>query len=272
MIRVYIPSRGRADNRLLDGPAFQIPDGVDVVYVVGIDEVATYAVALATRHIPARVIGTAYQPDIARVRQFIGEHARKDGLSKFVTMDDDVQLLVRKSEDDWPLVAADFDAVEKMLHWMDTTLDTVENVAISGREGNNRAGVGGPTTLKIENTRAMRVQGFQTEAFLNCTHCRVRVMEDFDITLQILERGGSNVVSYYWAQGQRKTQDTGGCSEWRTHEVHEESAKLLSKLHPGIVTLRQKNNKTDTDGFGTRTEVTVQWKRAYAKGQASIKT
>lgn len=269
MIRVYVPSRGRADNRLLDGPAFQIPPSVEVIYVVGIDEVGRYAAALATRGLPARVIGTVLQPDISKVRQFIGEHAKKDGHPKFVMMDDDIQVLVRKADDNWQLIAADYDSVYRMLMWMDKALDTHENVGISGREGNNRPGVGSPETLHIPNTRAMRVQGFQTNAFLKCEHGRVRVMEDFDITLQILESGGSNLVSYFWAQGQRMTQETGGCSEWRTHEVHEEAARTLAKLHPGIVSLRQKTNKTDADGFGTRTEVTVQWKRAYAKGRAS---
>ena len=63
------------------------------------------------------------------------------------------------------------------------------------------------------------------------------------------------------------TNEDGGCSEYRTHEFHEHSARRLAELHPGLVTLRQKSNKTDREGFGTRTEVTIQWKRAWQEGQ-----
>ena len=123
------------------------------------------------------------------------------------------------------------------------------------------------TSLTRFNVRPMRAQGFQTEAFLSFEHGRVRVMEDFDITLQILRAGGSCAVNYYYAQGQRMTNEAGGCSTWRTHEIHEESARRLAELHPGIVSLRQKQNKGDQNGFGTRTEVTIQWKSAWAEGQ-----
>jgi hypothetical protein len=43
----------------------------------------------------------------------------------------------------------------------------------------------------------------------------------------------------------------------------------MKELHPGFVTTRQKKNKTDADGFGSRTEVTVQWKQAWRMGVAA---
>jgi len=269
--RIYVPSRGRADDRLLRGPSVQAPHGTDVVYVVGPDEIAKYSVAILRNGLPARVVSCEHQPNISAVRWWIGLHAQKDGLDRFVIMDDDVGLLVRKADDNWQLRGAEKDDVQQMLQWMWSELDRSQNVGISPREGNNRVGVGNSAELTQYNTRAMRVQGFQTEAFLACEHGRVRVMEDFDISLQILAAGGQIAVNYFWAQGQRMTNESGGCSEWRTHEIHEASARRLAELHPGIVTLRQKSNKTDKDGFGTRTEVTIQWKRAYLEGQKHAK-
>jgi hypothetical protein len=252
---------------MLRGPAKELPLGTDVVYVVGPDEMWKYAVVMLELGIPARLLCCPEQPNIAMVRRWIGARASAEGLKKFVIMDDDVGLLVRRGTDTWQLAGTTHDDAQAMLNWMEEALDSWENVGISAREGNNRAGVGGVLELSKTNTRLMRVQGFQTVAFNMCEHGRTQVMEDFDISLQILENGGSNCCSYFWAQGQAMTNAAGGCSEWRTHEVHEESAKRLRELHPGLVQLREKRNKGDADGFGTRTEVTIQWKAAYTRGQ-----
>jgi len=269
---VYVPSRNRADDRLLRGPASQVSPDVDVVYVVGPDQLHDYAVAILDCDLRARILSCNLQPDIALVRAWIGENARKSGKDRFIIMDDDVDLLVRESPESWRLVKADPTDVDAMLEWMWKQLDETENVGISAREGNNRAGIGGVSDLTVFSTRPMRVQGFRTDAFLACEHGRVQVMEDFDISLQILAAGGSVCVNYYWAQGQKMTNAAGGCSDWRTHDIHESSAQRLAELHPGIVSLRQKINKGDQNGFGTRTEVTVQWKYAYSQGQKRRKT
>lgn len=266
-MRVYIPSRGRADQRIFSGPAGQMTYRNEVFYVVSPDEAADYTRALVHYGVDAQLLCCDLQPDIARVREWCGLHAASDGLDKFVLCDDDVGFLVRRSADDWRLRGAEPDEVDEMLQWMSVALMVYDHVGVSAREGNNRSGEGGTLELVEPNTRIMRVQGFRTESFLKCEHGRVRVMEDFDIALQILGRGGSNAVSYWWGQGQRKTNDTGGCSEWRTHEVHEESARRLAELHPGLVTLRKKSNIGDRDGFGTRTEVTIQWKEAARFGK-----
>ena len=89
--------------------------------------------------------------------------------------------------------------------------------------------------------------------------------------MQILANGGEIASNYYWAQGQRMMNEAGGCSEWRTHEIHEKAAETLARLHPGVVSLRQKQNNLDKNGFGTRTEVTIQWKYAHQKGQRNAK-
>jgi len=145
---------------------------------------------------------------------------------------------------------------------VDADLDTFAHVGISGREGNNRV-----RDAWVENTRYMRFLAYRTDQYMACEHNRVTVMEDFDIALQMLRAGHPNKVYYMYAQGQAKTQSAGGCSVWRTHEVHNAGAERLAELHPGFVTVRQKQNKTDREGFGTRKEVTVYWKKAFASSQ-----
>jgi hypothetical protein len=213
------------------------------------------------------VLPCALQPQISLVRAWIGRHAQKDGLEKFAMMDDDVGFLVRRSPAVWNLRVAEPADCARMMRWMEMALGTYAQVGISAREGNNQQGVGTPFSLTALNARVMRVVGYRTEAFMSVHHCRTTVAEDFDVTLQILRAGGENVVSYWWAQGQRMTNEDGGCASWRTLEIHEEAMRKLAELHPGIVSLRTKQNKGDQNGLGTRTEVTVQWKAAAAEGQ-----
>lgn len=268
MIPIYVPSMGRADARLLKGPAAQVPADHYVCYVVPQDEVQSYAAALAKHDLAAFVLGCP-ERGIARTRRWIGNHAwERGGHDKFVMMDDDIGFLVRMAPDNWQLRSPSKDEVGEMLAWIERQLDTHAHVSVSAREGNNRAGVGDSETLVMENTRTLRLLAYRTELFLAMEHGRVEVMEDFDVNLQLLRAGHSNIVSYWWAQGQRMTNEAGGCSTYRSHEVHEASARRLAELHPGLVSLRQKVNKTDREGFGSRVEVTIQWKKSYAEGQA----
>lgn len=200
---------------------------------------------------------------ITPTREYIGRMCQEEEIDKMVMLDDDIEFYTRRKqftqdEDWWKLSAPDDTDVELMLNCISVDLDTYAHVGVSGREGNNR--VRDPF---VENTRYMRLLAYRTDMYMACEHGRVEVMEDFDIALQLLRAGHKNKVYYRWAQGQAKTQAAGGCSVWRTHDVHNAGAERLAELHPQFVRTRQKENKTDAGGFGTRTEVTVQWKRAF---------
>jgi hypothetical protein len=194
-------------------------------------------------------------------------HAKRAGNVNFCMIDDDVGFLVRKSPETWQLRGAEPPDVGYMLEWIEQSLAYHPHVSISSREGNNRAGVGTIESLVKLNTRPQRVLAYRVSDYLACKHLRVSFMEDFDVALQLLKRGKSNAVSYWWAQGQRKTNEDGGCSIYRTQDSHDEAARTLAALHPEVVQLVTKQNITDRDGFGTRTEVVVQWKQAYVMGQ-----
>lgn len=266
-MRIYIPSRGRSGS-VATGTLSKIPESImhNVVLAVHSGEIDAYMKRVPDSWIESglHVRGFDYSGGIAEKRLQMGQHARVDRCHHFMMIDDDVDFLVRRSESDFRLRPQTSDETIEMFTYISSlmTHQNFSHVGVSGREGNNRAGNGPRSTLLMVNTRAMRMVCWNTDDFLAAEHCRVMVMEDFDVSLQALRRGRGNAVTYWYANGQKMTNAPGGCSLWRTHAVHEESARRLAELHPGLVSLRTKSNKTDRGGFGTRTEVTVQWKRA----------
>lgn len=93
------------------------------------------------------------------------------------------------------------------------------------------------------------------------------VMEDFDVTLQLLRLGYENMVLFEWAWGQPSSNAPGGCSAYRTYEVQKAGAEGLAALHPDYVTPVQKPSK-NWRGFDHRWDVKVRWKAALAEGAA----
>lgn len=261
---VYIPSLGRSGD-VHAGPLADVSDpviqhGWEIRYVVPKEEQEAYENTTAPWE-NVKVLACD-QKGIAKTRLWIGQDAQARGFTKFLMLDDDIRFLVRRSEDTWQLRGTEDDELARLLRTIEELLDDYGHVGVSPREGNNRFGEG-PAPLIAENTRTLRALAYRTEDFLRMQHGRVEVMEDFDVNLQLLRAGIPNCSIGYWAQGQKMTNAPGGCSTYRSHEVHEASAHRLAELHPGFVSLRQKQNKTDREGFGTRTEVTIQWKRAF---------
>ena len=112
----------------------------------------------------------------------------------------------------------------------------------------------------------MRALGYNLKEFPSDVEWgRTRVMEDFDISLQLLRRGKACKVSYYYAQGQKSSNADGGCSEWRTIDVHNEGAQRLHELHPTCVKIVEKQTKTAWNGL-PRKDVIIGWKKAYKEG------
>lgn len=262
---IAIPSRDRWKNaRDLYTVRYTSPKVMErALWFVPEDQVDNYVVGLAGS-VDAENIVACGADGIAKTRKFIGEFAKSYNYDKFIMLDDDIRFYVRADTDRPNLVNAHNDDVDNCMNAVELALDTYAHVSVSAREGNNRAGAGRPNELYVENTRTLRALAYRTEDFLGVEHGRVRVMEDFDVNLQLLGQGKKNCCLYWWAQGQRQTGSPGGCSAYRSHEVQEESARRLAELHPGAVTLRQKENKTGGE-FGRRTEVTIQWKRKFAE-------
>jgi len=233
------------------------------VYVVPEAELEAYSSWVETaRNMSGVTVVGCPERGIARTRHWIGELAAERGESKFAMMDDDLsEIHVRVAPDDWHLRPASEEEFDRMMKTVEYLLDEYAHVGVSPREGNNRFGVG-PEPLVHECTRTLRFLCYRTADFLSVEHGRVEVMEDFDVNLQLLRSGRKNCDVKYWAQNQRGTGARGGCSTYRTHALHDACARRLAELHAPYVRLREKRNRSGGE-FGHRTEVTIQWRRAY---------
>lgn len=269
---LYIPSHARATpENVRMGPALRIPGALHAKtrYVVPYGQKEDYDAVLDQTLGKLREIEVIETPEhirgIGPTRYWIGLDAKTRLADKFVMMDDDIDFLVRKSPEDWRLTGQTEDDSRQMFADMEYWLDRYASVGISSREGNNRSGIGGPRDDNMVSvaTRVMRMFGCRTKDWLEMEHGRVEVMEDFDLQLQLLRAGRGNCCLFYYANGQKMTSMAGGCSTYRSHEVHEASARKLQELHgERLVRLRDKVNKTDREGFGSRKEVTIYWKKA----------
>lgn len=210
--------------------------------------------ALAAQH-GCTVVGCPYD-GISLTRQYCGKISQQ---SKFLMLDDDLTFFRRVSATDYHLryPVEVKDNVRTMLLDVATYLNHYAHVAISARQGNNRLDYPG-----VECSRPLRALAYQKEEFLKCIHGRVKIMEDFDITLQLLKRGHKNFVISKWSQDQIQTQMQGGCSDYRTKQLHEDNVKLFAEFNSPFVKLKQKKNKTGGE-FGERLEAIIYWKKAY---------
>lgn len=266
MMRVYIPSMGRAGNI---GRVQTTADFIkDAVYVVPKNEVVQYTIALDKMGGSYRIEGCS-EKGIAAVRHWIGKCAKDHRESKFCMMDDDLMFAVRASANDWRLRKCDDRDMRAMLKWIENALENYAHASVSPRMVNSGSFKDGcsPTSGVEENKRTLRVLAYRTKEFLSVKHGRVPVMEDFDVNLQLLEKGHKNVLSYYWANDQRGTGEKGGCSSYRSLEAHNAAARKLHELHPEFVKLREKENKTGAAELRNRMEVTIQWGKAWESSQ-----
>jgi hypothetical protein len=197
---------------------------------------------------------------LSPTRQWILENAEEN---KFVLMDDDLRFFEARGPE-FPGLYKDAtdESFARMLSTISQTLDHYAHVGVAAREGANRLPLPG-----VELTRMMRVLAYDKKKALKsyARFDRVPTKQDFDMTLQMIRAGHKNYVLSQWCQNQRGSDVAGGCSVYRTAEMGDAVSHQLAALHPGYVSVVQKTTKKAWGG-GTRTDVLIQWKRAF-KGE-----
>ena len=194
---------------------------------------------------------------IAPTRQWILENV---GLAPTICMlDDDLVFFKRRTDDPTKLRDIYHEELKQAFEEMEDALNFYAHVGFTAREGANR-----DTTQYRDNTRIMRVLGYHRALLLEegIRFDTVEVMEDFHVALQLLRRGLANRVLNLYAHNQGGSGSSGGCSHFRTPELHAANARKLAALHPKFVKVVEKTTKGAWGG-GTRTDVLIQWKRAY---------
>ena len=95
---------------------------------------------------------------------------------------------------------------------------------------------------------------------------RIPLMQDFDMTLQLLELGFKNRITFDYCYGQTGSGTKGGCSAYRTGALMEETVKKLAALHPGIVHPTQKKSANEWEGVGNlRWDCNIEWKKSFGR-------
>lgn len=196
---------------------------------------------------------------IAPARQYIMDMARKNGIKKLVMLDDDLRFDARRMDDGGKFLVANDKQVETLFKRIEKELSAYAHVGVLSREGGNRI-----TEPYVHCTRMMRVLAYDVETYHRekIKYDRLPLQEDFDVTLQLLRKGHPNLVLCEWVNGQGTSGAKGGCSHFRTIDLHNENAKKLAELHHPFVKVVEKQTKGAWGGRA-RLDVTVQWKKAY---------
>jgi len=171
---------------------------------------------------------------------------------KVMMLDDDLKSwAVRTPEGKY--IKANFVDILYGMDAVSLLLDTHAHSGIGFRQfANNKPLV--DTDTKALRALAYRVDVIRKEG-INFT---LPLMQDFEMTLELLTRGYGNAIYYGIVQDQSASHTKGGCSAFRTVELLEKCARELQQRFPHCVKLR----KADGWGLGERTDVSVQWKKA----------
>lgn len=198
---------------------------------------------------------------ISTTRQWVLENVGNGGQS-LIMVDDDLAFYKRRDDDRTKLRDITPTELSAAFWHMHSCLGQYGHVGFAAREGANRN-----TDHHALNTRIMRVLGYHRPTLkrLNLRFDDVELMEDFHVALSLLEAGVPNLVLNDYAHNQDGSNVAGGCSVFRTLERHGAAAQKLADLHPNFVTVVEKTTKGAWGG-GTRKDVMIQWKKAYASG------
>jgi len=192
---------------------------------------------------------------IGPTRQFIIDFTE----GKVIMLDDDLTFAIRRTDNPTKFNPATDKDVEYMFHNIEDLLNKYAHVGVAGREGGNRN-----TERFIHTNRMIRILAYDAAILrrLKVRFDALPVMEDFHTTLRLLRLGFDNIIVNSIVQNQYGSNAAGGCSQYRTPAMQEASAHLLKEHHPDFVKVVKKKTKTAW-GWGERTDVIVQWKRAF---------
>lgn len=270
---IAIPSMGRSGT-IAKGTMRNIPDEFhpNVKFFVPPDEVAKYKRAMWNCMFEKVEVIECRAEGIAATRSYIGGYAAVHGHTKFMMLDDDLnQFSVRISQVDTKLRKAMKTDLVEMFETVEQYLDWYMHLSVSTRFHNEQ--FVGERPIVVENFRMLRFLCYRTDIFNTCQHGRVAIAEDFDVTLQLLTRGYKNAVLHQWTHDQSVTNAPGGCSIYRTLQLHNENIEKLHDLWPRFVKIREKTNISSEaikQGLSSRLEAVIDWKGAFASSQEGL--
>jgi hypothetical protein len=252
-MQIFVPTRGRIEKQITRDRWFI--DDFNGTFVVPQHEYDSY-----WKHEDVQTLVVPSEWGIAKIRQHILE---QNPVGMHVVLDDDLYAY-RRTGEGTKLRTATQEDVSACFAWCRDLCEEqgVVHGGVSAREGNNR------TEEPMQAcSRCTRFHFYDAEVLIRegIRFDAVQLMEDFHVTLSLLERGFNNVVIYEFAHNQPASASKGGCDHYRTPELQAESAHLLAALHPTVKVV-EKWTKSSWGG-GYRTDVRVGWVKAFNHGK-----
>lgn len=117
------------------------------------------------------------------------------------------------------------------------------------------------------NTRQLRALAYDVNVLkAEGVKFRMELMEDLDVQLQLIKRGHEGFQINTLVQEQKGSNESGGCSTYRSDDRQTAAAHKLAELHPDCVTVVQKKQKGNGTMWGDRTDVRISWRKAIRAG------
>ena len=252
---IFIPSRGRATRQTT---LTSLPDSIRkrCTLVIPKDEFQQYS---ATTEVYGCKMANPDLDGIGAVRQWCCDRSK----DKVLMLDDDLVFATRRTDDPTKFRDATDQEIVDLISQVEYNLEFYAHVGVSTREGGNR-----DTNPEAFNTRLLRMLAYDTTVLRKegIRFNQIPVMEDFYVGLSLLTKGYGNIKLNHMVHNQGGSNTEGGCSEYRTPEVQAAAAHLLAGYFPDFVTVVYKETKAAWGG-GTRTDVRIQWKKAYDSSQ-----
>lgn len=253
-VQIVIPSSGRPTRQIT---LTSFPWGINVYVAMPVDEVDNYVAAnnvIRELPVPNRIKG------ISKTRQWLMENCKHRYL---LMLDDDMVFFHRPNMKSPKLLKLKH--IDVLLAAWHSYMNEFAHVGLSARQGNNNEVKEIATCRRMFNAYMYDMKVINK---VNPVLGRLPVMEDFDLTLQLLRAGYPNGMIYKWCWNQSGSNAEGGCSQYRTNKMQAAAARKLAELHPGFVKVVEKQSK-NWQGMETRLDVRVQWAKAYKNSQSS---
>ena len=204
---------------------------------------------------------------IAPVRKWIAEHGQG---KRYAVIDDDISFIYTRRENEEgssnrKLTDDEFDnMMSEMNYWIDEGFIHVGCDAAWN-----------PPTRDKDYKVNSRICG---NVFYDGTKLPIekidwtglKIAEDYYVTLQLLTMGYQNKISLKYRVDPHETQSKGGCSTFRSLDVHNDAMKQLQQKFPSFVKLKEKVAKNSGEWSNkVKLAAVIQWKKAYQSSQVN---
>lgn len=258
-MKIFIPTMGRPNKQVTYDnlpPALQM----NTTLVVPLDEVRFYMAQTK-----AYVIGCP-EKGIAPTRDWIMQYAKNTEIGKIVMLDDDIKF--QKRNDAMQIKNATDQECIEAFQWLENTLNEHIHCGIAVRFN----AFADPREY-LSPGRMMHVLAYRPREVIEsgAYFCKGvdkdHVMDDFNMTLQLLTMGYNNKVSLTYRTSPGKANSKGGASLWRNVEITNRSANNMKKNFPDFVRIREKKNWDGIVG-AQQLDIVANWKKAYESSRS----